>query len=224
MAAIISSQLGYSGVTLYGIVRDQAALVANGTTLEAYNPSNWATYVVPMTEQSGSGFFVGAFPAYLPAGPYSFSVHQGSGVLGDQAVDSGAIDWSGSSENYLGLVVAKLPSGTISGFDPTVTNVNLSANQSGVTIGTVNNLGTNAAASVKTQVDTALDSDVMNELVGVPSATPTLKKAIMFLFMAFRNKRTSTATAVNVFNASGAVITSAVQSDNSSTYTKENFL
>lgn len=226
MSAIISAQMAYSGVGLYAIVRDLSGLVANGTGLESYNVSNYANYIITMAEQVPTGYFKVAFPAYLPAGKYSFSVHQvvgGAAAAGDQAVDQGDMDWNGASENYVGLIVAKLPSGSISGFDPTASAVNLNNNQTGVTVGTVNALGTSAAASVKTQIDTSLGSDVMAELSAVPASTPTLKTAIMFLLMAFRNKRTSTSTTVAVYNASGAVISSAAQSDNGSIYTKNNF-
>jgi len=221
--AIISSQMAYSGVSVYAIVRDLNAQVANGTTIEAYNSANYATYVVPMSEQVPTGYFSASFPSYLPAGKYTYSVHQGAGVAGDQAVDSGFIDWSGSIENFIGLITSKLPSGQISGFDPTTQLVNLNTNQTGVTIGTVNALGASAAASVKTQIDASLGTDVILELSGVPSSTPTLKTAVMFLYMAFRNKRTSSATTIGVYNASGGLITTAPQSDNGTVYTKDNF-
>ncbi len=223
MSAIIESQMAYSGVSLYAIVRDLSGQVANGSGLEAYNVANYATYIVLMSEQVPTGYFKAAFPSYLLRGKYSFSVHQGAGAAGDLAVDKGSIDWNGSTEDTLDTIIAKLPSGSISGFDPTTDSVNLNNNQTGVTIGTVNNLGPNAAASVKTEIDTALESDAIPELSGVPSATPTLKTAIMFLLMAFRNKRTSDTTTVKVYNASGAAITTATQSDNGSVYTKENF-
>jgi len=223
MSAIISAQMAYSGVSLYALVRDLSGLIANGATLEAYNVANYATYKIAMAEQVPTGYFQAAFPSYLARGKYSFSVHQGSGVAGDLAVDQGDIDWNGTTEDTLDAIIAKLPAGSISGFDSTSQNVNLNNNQTGVTFGTVNALGTSAAASVKTQVDQSLSGDAMAELSGVPASTPTLKTAIMFLLMAFRNKRTSTATTIGVYNASGAVISTAPQSDNGATYTKDNF-
>lgn len=223
MSAIISAQMSYSGVTLKAIVRDVAGLVANGSGLESYNSANYATYLIPMSEQVPTGYFSCAFPSYLARGKYTFSIHQGTGVAGDLAVDQGSIDWNGSTEDSLDNIITKLPAGSISGFDPSASFVNLNANQSGVTVGTVNALGTSAAASVKTQIDTSLGSDAIPELTGVPASTPTFKTALMFLLMAFRNKRTSSATTIGVYNASGALITSAPQSDNGSVYDKENF-
>ena len=223
MSAIISAQMAYSGVSLYALVRDLSGLVANGSTLEAYNVANYATYKVAMSEQVPTGYFQAAFPSYLPRGKYTFSVHQGSGSAGDLAVDQGSIDWNGSTEDTLDQIVAKLPTGSISGFDPTVSTVNLGNNQTGVTIGTVNALGASAAASVKTQIDQSIGGDAISELSGVPASTPTLKAAIMLLFMALRNKRTTTATTVSIYNSSGAVVTAAARSDNGTTGTKENF-
>jgi hypothetical protein len=223
MSAIISAQMAYTGVTLWAIVRDLAGLVANGSGLESFNVSNYSIYIIPMAEQVPTGYFKCAFPSYLPRGKYTFSVHQGSGIAGDLAVDQGSIDWNGSTEDTIDTIIAKLPSGLISGFDPSSQNVNLNANQSGVTIGIVNALGAAASAAVKTQIDQSLGTDIIPELTGVPPATPTLKVAIMFLLMGFRNKRTSTASTIGVYNASGAVITTASQSDNGVVYDKENF-
>ena len=50
-----------------------------------------------------------------------------------------------------------------------------------------------------------------------------MKKVLMFLFMALRDKRTSDATTVKVYNSSGAVIATATQSDNGTVYSKEVF-
>jgi len=184
MSAIMWTQMAYSGVSLYALVRGQnTSLIANGSALTTYNVSNYATYIVPMTEQVPTGYFAAAFPSYLPAGLYTYSVHQGTGVAGDISVDNKTMDWSGTDENYIGLL-------------PT---------------------------QIKTEVDDSLGTDVIPELSAVPSATPTLKTALMFLFMALRNKRTNTATSMNIYNASGTSITQASQSDNGTVYDKSNF-
>lgn len=223
MAAIIES-FGTVGVSLYAIIRDKTGQVWNGSAFEAYNVAHWSTYAIALTEQTSSGYYLVSFPAAIPAGKYSFVIHQGSPpTAGDQPFDRGFIDWDGTTENILETIIAKLPTGTISNFDPTSQNVNLNSNQSGVTVGTVNSLGASAAASVKTQIDASVGGDAIPELSGVPASTPTLKQALMFLFMALRNKRTSSATTVQIYNGSGASIASAPQSDNSATYTKDVF-
>ena len=225
MAAILQTYQSQSGLTLYAHIRDLAGLIWNGSTFEAFNVANWASYSIALVEQTSSSYYKVAMPGAIAKGFYTYGVYYGSPpAAGDQLYDSQHIEWSGSQQVYIGLVVDKLPAGDISGFDPTVDNVNLNSNQTGVTIGTVNALGAAAAASVKTQIDTSLGSDVIPELSGVPSSTPTMKTALMILFMALRNKRTTNATSVNIYNASGALITSAVQSDNGIVHVKENFL
>jgi hypothetical protein len=177
----------------------------------------------------------------------------GSPALGDQIVYQSQIFWDGTNEitplstndvltqinTALNTVISsptsgsiladvqaifnKLPTGSISGFNRNTDTVNLSNNQSGVTIGIVNDIGSTAASTIKSQVDASVGSDAIPELVGVPSSTPTLKTAMMFLLMALRNKRTSDATTEKIYNASGAVIATAPQSDNGTTFTKDNF-
>lgn len=184
MSALITAQIAYSGQPLYAIIRNtQTGLVANGATLVSYNVSNYSSYINNMTEQVPTGFYTVAFPSYLPAGLYSFSVHQGTGIAGDLAVDNGIMDWSGSVENYVGLVPVQ----------------------------------------VKAQVDASLGTDSIAQLSSVPSSTPSLKTAVMFLFMALRNKRTTTSTTVAIYDASGAVITTAPRSDNGIVGTKDVF-
>ena len=224
MAAILQTYQSQSGLTLYAHIRDKAGLIWNGSSFEAFNVANWASYSITLVEQTSSSYYKVAMPGGIAKGLYTYGVYYGSPpAAGDQLYDSQTMDWDGSQQNYVGLVVDKLPSGDISGFDPTTENVNLNSNQTGVTIGTVNNLGAAAAASVKTQIDTAIGSDAIPELSGTPGATPTMKTALMFLFMALRNKRTSNAATINIYNGSGALIASAVQSDNGTVFTKENF-
>jgi hypothetical protein len=117
----------------------------------------------------------------------------------------------------------KLPSGTISDFDETTNNVNLGASQTGVTIGTVNSLGTTAQGQVNDQVLDVLATDTVSELASVPSATPTMRSILMLLYMAIRNKRTASTTEEKIYNSSGSVIGTATVSDSGTTFTKENF-
>lgn len=117
----------------------------------------------------------------------------------------------------------KLPSGTISGFDPTATTVNLGASQSGVTIGTVNSLGATAQSQVNDQVLDVLATDTVSELSAIPAATPTMRSILMLLYMAIRNKRTASTSEEKIYNSSGTAIATAVVSDSGTTFTKENF-
>lgn len=60
----------------------------------------------------------------------------------------------------------------------------------------------------------------MPELTGVPSATPSLVKGLMFLIMRLLNKATTTATQDDIHNDAGASIASSTISDDSTTFTK----
>lgn len=117
----------------------------------------------------------------------------------------------------------RLPTGLISGFDPSTTGVNLNPSQTSVTIGTVNSLGSSAISSIATEISDALRSDTIPELTGVPSSTPTFSEAVMFLLMSLRNKRTTSTTATKVYNNAGSSIATAQVSDNGSQFTKEKF-
>lgn len=58
------------------------------------------------------------------------------------------------------------------------------------------------------------------ELNGVPSASPSLAEAIMFLYMGLRNKMTSTAERVTVHNDAGSPVGSSPTSDDGTTFTR----
>lgn len=312
MAGIIQIG-GQSGLTVYGVIRDSAGNVWNGSAFAAFNASNWSTYVNAMTEQGSSGYYKASFPSGITIGKYSICVHttSGSPAAADEVIAFGTILWDGTSEegamnsilqtlrlhqlisatgsgldavagSFLDLIMNKdgagafdrttdsleairdagstaltpgniaaavwdedvsiglhaiansagerlraiddkLPSGSISGFDPTTTRVNLNADQSTVTIGTINNLSAAALALVKAQVVAALNVDSMPELISLPSSTPTVYQALMLAYQALRNRRTASASSETLSQNSGAVIATAPVSDDGFTFTKEQF-
>lgn len=73
-------------------------------------------------------------------------------------------------------------------------------------------------ANVLTQVNAALDTNIAELGVGVPSATPTIRTGLMFLYMGVRNKRDTTSASDEIHNDAGVVIASAVLSDDTVTY------
>jgi len=116
----------------------------------------------------------------------------------------------------------KLPSGVISDFDETANSVNLAANQSGATVGTVNNLGTNAKAHVNAEVADVLKVDTLPEqAAGAPPSTPTVFQAIWYLFARMINKQTSTDSEEAIFNGSGTKVAKATVTTDGVTTTKE---
>jgi hypothetical protein len=78
----------------------------------------------------------------------------------------------------------------------------------------------NRAASINAQVLDVLAVDVIAELTADPGATPTLIKAIQFLFMKARNKEEITDTSRTVTNDAGTTILTHTITDNGVTLTK----
>jgi hypothetical protein len=67
-------------------------------------------------------------------------------------------------------------------------------------------------------------SKTLSELsTGAPAATPTIEQCLMLLYMALRNKYTTTDTEVGIHNDAGTKIAKAPQTRTSTTYTREEF-
>lgn len=73
----------------------------NGSSLEAYSSGNYSNYDIAMTEEGNSGVYTADFPTALTtSGTYEYFVHRQSGgspAEGDVIVNTGKIDWTGSS-------------------------------------------------------------------------------------------------------------------------------
>ena len=65
--------------------------------------------------------------------------------------------------------------------------------------------------------------DTIAELTGVPAATPTIKTAIMWLYMALRNLTQRTASEYRVAKDDGTIIAEADVSDDATTFAKSKF-
>lgn len=69
--------------------------------------------------------------------------------------------------------------------------------------------------------DQVLDGDTLAELgQAIPAATPTLRAAIMLLYMAFRNKRDVTSGLDEVHDDAGVIIATAVLTDDATTFSR----
>lgn len=84
-------------------------------------------------------------------------------------------------------------------------------------IAALNNL---SAAQVLTQVNAALDTAISELGVASPTATPTIRTALMLMYMALRNKVTVTSTAKKVHNDAGTSVAQKSLSDDGATYTE----
>jgi hypothetical protein len=72
-------------------------------------------------------------------------------------------------------------------------------------------------ATIVAAVNTALDTAIAELSVAAPTATPTIRTALMLLYMAKRNAGTSTATTRTVKNNAGTTICTAPVSDDGTT-------
>lgn len=78
-------------------------------------------------------------------------------------------------------------------------------------------------AEVESEVNDALDTAISELGVGAPTATPTIRTAIMLLYMALRNKtvvQTSGTDALEIYNDAGTKICSKALTDDGSDYTE----
>jgi len=138
----------------------------------------------------------------------------------DEVLD-GSHATADSSAERLKAIDDKLPSGTISDFDESLNNVNLNSSQTGVTIGTVNTLGTTAVNQVASEMSDALRVDALSEpSAGAPSATPAIASLLMYLYCTWRNQTTESTSESKVRNNAGTILTKATLSDNGSEFTK----
>lgn len=76
-------------------------------------------------------------------------------------------------------------------------------------------------AAINAEVVDVLGTDTLSELSqGVPAATPTIKAALMLIYMALRNKLTTTSTELGIYNDAGTKIAKKTLSDDDTTYTE----
>ncbi len=80
------------------------------------------------------------------------------------------------------------------------------------------NLNNLSAAEVLTQVNAAIDAAIAELGVAAPTATPTLRTGLMLLYMALRNKTTTTATEQTISNNAGTTVAKAALSDDTVTF------
>ena len=89
-----------AGRTCYFQVRNSTSgFVWNGSAFEAYLSGTVGAYDVAMTEQGLANYYVGNFPATIPAGIYAVEAKQqagGSPVEGDSTWGTQDFNWNGS--------------------------------------------------------------------------------------------------------------------------------
>jgi hypothetical protein len=105
------------------------------------------------------------------------------------------------------------------------TGYSLAADQSGVTVGTVNALGTQAKADVNAEVVDALATDTYAEPgQGAPAATTSLAAKLGYLYKFLRNRVTVSADTISVYNDDATTVgQKSTHSDDDTTYTRGEF-
>jgi len=76
------------------------------------------------------------------------------------------------------------------------------------------------AADVLIQVNAALDTAIPELAQGVPAITPTMRTAVMLVYMALRNQFDIIAAFLKIHNNAGTVITKKALSDDGTTYSE----
>lgn len=128
-----------------------------------------------------------------------------------------------TSAGTLGERIGRIPNfnpGSAGGL-PTVDASNFIAGVQGV-INTFDAVRLSVSADILTQALAALETAI-TELSGTPSANPSSRVALMFLYMALRNQTTTTNGIQTIRNDAGAMITSASLNDDGNTFSKSKF-
>ena len=99
MAGLIDGVLA-QGQIAYAMLWDEVnGIVYNGVGFVSYNQSDWATYAIPLTEKSGSGFYTATFPV-IAAGLYRWIIYVqlgGTPAAGDTPIDTEPfVTWDGT--------------------------------------------------------------------------------------------------------------------------------
>jgi hypothetical protein len=93
----------------------------------------------------------------------------------------------------------------------------------GAGLGDLGGMSTAMKAEIETEVNDALDTAISELGVAAPTATPTIRTALMLMYMALRNKlvvQTSGTDAIEVYNDAGTKIAAKAITDDGSDYTE----
>ena len=153
-------------------------------------------------------------------------VDHGNAKLVRSTAPANALDVSATGEAGLDFANIKNATGA-----HTLTNITVPIVTTTTTATNLTNAATNGdltatmKTSVNDQVVDVIKTDTISEMAqGVPAATPTLEDAIMYIYMHWRNETTTTSSTHSLKNDAGTVIAKATISDDSTTYTKAEYV
>jgi len=97
----------------------------------------------------------------------------------------------------------------------------VTGNVGGNVTGSVGSLATQAKTDVNTEIVDVLKTDTISEQAqGIPPSTPTFEEAVMYLYMALRNKIDVTSSLKEFHNDAGTVVWKKTVSDDTTTYSE----
>ncbi len=151
----------------------------------------------------------------------------GTNIAADIIVIEGQTDDIGVAG--AGLTAINLPNqtmditGSLSGSAGSVTGAvgSVAGNVDGNVTGSIGSLAAQAKTDVNAEADAALDTAISELGVAAPTATPTVRTALMLMYMALRNKlvvQTSGTDALEIYNNAGTKIASKALTDDGSDY------
>lgn len=143
-------------------------------------------------------------------------------TFADNAITAAKLAADVTTELQSGLATAAsltTVEGKVDTIDTNVDSVLADTGTDGVVVATASKTGYALSAA---GVDAILD-DPLTELAAVPAAAPTLRQALQFLYMALRNKITTTATETKVHNDAGSAIATAAVSDDGTTFERAEY-
>lgn len=198
---------GWYKVTLTTADTDTVGDLAFHCTATSADPTDFKCQVVtdlPGTAQTGDSYAI---------------INGASGSVATKT----AVDGIKTKTDFLPSVTAGGAGGVFIAGTNAATTVTtaLTTTFTGDLTGKVGSLDTQAKADVNAEVVDCLGTDAISELSqGAPAATPSIKAALMLLYMALRNAETTTASSFTISNDAGTVICKATLSDDATTFTK----
>jgi hypothetical protein len=204
-------------ITAAGVKADAVTKIQAGLATPTNITAGTITTVTNLTNAPGNGDFTATMKESI-----TDAVDLSGVSTFDPATDTVArvalVDTTTTNSDMRGTNGAALAV-TLATTDAKIDNILI---DTGITIPTqIAGLNDLSAAEVNAEVVDVLGTDVLAELpAGTPVATPTIKQALMMLYMAMRNERIQTDTQVSIKNDAGEVIFSATLSDDGTTVTR----
>lgn len=166
----------------------------------------------------GSGILVTGSGAYAGVSAYNTTAPTGGGPgMSIQSYDT--------TGNVNGLEIYSVGGNSVGLFEqssPVIGNV--SGNIKGNLTGSIGSLSTQGKADVNAEVKDVIETDTQAEPSSVPASTASLRDKIAWVFMLWKNKRTSSSSLETVFKDDGVTpIATSTKSDVGGTYTKGKF-